>query len=138
MREFINNHLRLVTFLITVALFLAVFIPVAYYESKDYFSDRGDTRPAMTTGDLILLGDEVGKGTLKPSDFTKYRCVERETNKDKYVDYIIEIDDTYRVMVGFNTETNELLFFVMSDSETDQTVDILHGGDLRTYLHNKG
>ena len=138
MREFINNHLKLVTFLVTVALFLAVFIPVAYYESKDYFSDRGDSRPAMTTGDLIRLGDEVGKGTLKPSDFNKYRCVERESEDGKYVNYIIEIDDIYRVMVDFNVETNELLVFMMSDSETDQSVDILHGGDLRAYLHNKG
>ena len=138
MRNFINNHLRLFVFLITLSIFLALFIPIAYYESKDYFSTRGDTRPEMTTGDLILLADEAPKGTLKPADFTKYRCVEREANEDKYVDYIIEIDDIYRVMVGFNTETNEMLFFVMSDSETDAKVDILHGGDLRAYFSNKG
>ena len=138
MRNFINNHLRLFTFLITLAVVMAFFIPIAYYESKDYFSNRGDSRPAMTTGDLILLADEVGKGTLKPSDFTKYRCVERETNDDQYVDYIIEIDDAYRVMVGFNVETNEMLFFVMSDSDTDAKVDILNDGDLRAYFSNKG
>jgi hypothetical protein len=137
MREFINNHLRLVTFLITLAIILALFIPIAYYESKEYFSDRGDTRPEMTTGDLILLADDGQKGTLKPADFTKYKCVERETNEDKYVDYIIEIDDTYRVMVGFNTETGEMLFFVMSDSETHAKIDILNGGDLRAYFANK-
>ena len=138
MREFINNHLRLFVFLITLSIFLALFIPIAYYESKDYFSTRGDARPEMTTGDLILLADEAPKGTLKPANFTKYKCVERETNEDKYVDYIIEIDNTYRVMVGFNTETNQMLFFVMSDSETDAKVDILHGGDLRAYFNNKG
>ena len=138
MRKFINDHLRLVTFLVTLALFMAVFIPIAYYESKDYFSVRGDVRPEMTTGDLIVLADRVGERTLTPSDFSKYRCVERESEDGKYVNYIIEIDDVYRVMVDFNVETNEMLVFMLSDSETDQSVDILHGGDLRAYFANKG
>lgn len=138
MRNFINNHIRLVTFLVVISLFLAVFIPIAYYESRDFFDDHGDTRPAMTTGDLILLADDAGKGTLKPEDFTKYKCIEMEMSDAKYAYYMIEVEPSYRVLVGFNKDTNKLLYFVMSDSATDEEIDILNGGDLRAYFNSKG
>ena len=138
MRNFINNHVRLVTFLVVMALFLAVFIPIAYYESRDFLEDRDDTRPAMTTSDLQCLADDAGKGTLKPEDFNKYVCTELQMSGTKYSYYVIEIEPSYRVMVGFNNDTNRLMYFVMSDSETDREVDILNGGDLRAYFNSKG
>ena len=139
MRTFINNHIRLVTFFVVFALFLAVFIPVAYYESRDRLAENpSDKRPNMTTGDLILLADDAKKGTLRPEDFTQYQCVEMELSDEHYAYYTIAIEPSYRVLVAFNKNTDKLLYFVMSDSATDAEVDVLHGGDLRAYFKAKG
>ena len=138
MRNFISNHIRLVTFLVVLALFLAVFIPVAYYESKDYLEDRGDTRAYMNTSDLQRLADQAPKGTLKPADFTKYRCAELQAGDEKYAYYFLEVEPCYNVMVAFNKDTNNLMYFVVADFETDQEIDVLNGGNLREHFNNKG
>lgn len=138
MRQFISNHIKLITFLVTISLFLAAFLPIAYYESKDYFVLRGDRRPEMTTGDLILLADAVPDGTLKLEHFTKYKGEEINYEDNTFTYYTIKIEPCYRVMVGFNNNTKTLIYFTVLDSEADSALNVLEGVDLRAYFASKG
>ena len=138
MRQFISNHIKLITFLVTISLFLAAFLPIAYYESKDYFTGRGDKRPEMTTGDLILLADAADSGTLRLDHFTKYKGEEIHYEDDSFTYYTIKIDPDYRVMVGFNNNTKALIYFTVLDSSSDNALNVLDGVDLRAYFASKG
>ncbi len=130
---FFTRHVKLVAFLLTLTLFLAVFTPLAILEAKDYFSKKGDDRPEMTTTDLILLMDR--KSTLMLEDFTAYIGREMEAGEGDYRYYYIEISGGYLLTVAANRASGRVEMCLLRADGAEDTTDLMSDlVDVRAYF----
>ena len=117
---FLEEHARLITFLLCVALFLAVFWPIAMPTGREIYSNRAEL-PSMTAQELLYLAEL--KSGLSESMITKYAHDRVQTTYEIY--YFIPVDPHYEALIVFGRDTKLLLFFHVSNTETDQKIDAL-------------
>ena len=131
--NFGTRNVRLITFLVCISVFLAVFIPVGFWgfhAVQDWFEK--DERPQMTLSDVVYLSERTGD--LYLSDLTGY-AGEQETY-DAGIHYSIEIEQRYYLRAVADVATKKLYYFEMVDFETQEKVDILTE-DVRAFLGQK-
>ncbi len=68
---FFTRNVRLITFLICIAVFLAIFGPLSAFHIRDYIREHSDSRPELTDDVLIAL-TERSEGFFL-SELEKYR-----------------------------------------------------------------
>ena len=120
----------MITFLITLSVLLAVFLPIAYMEAKDYYGQNKDTRPKMQVYDLVVLSEQPAIGYRQ---LTKFACVESEKKGQNFTLIRIEIDPHYTVLASADLMTGEVVYCTMLNNETNEEIDVLTA-DLRAYF----
>ena len=133
--SFFSRHVKLITFLATLGVFLAIFGPIFVLEAKDYFGANADTRPHMKLYDLILLSEQEGDISLK--QLTKYACMET-TSGDKTTTVVkLEVDDgRYMVIATADNNTGKVIACQVLDNETNVQLDVLKD-DLRAHFEQR-
>ena len=131
--NFFTRNVRLMTFLITIGMFLVVVGPIFVLEASEYWGKGGDARPDMTTGDLIVLSDI--KGALRVSDITKFSCDERDQDGTPYVLVTVDIEPHYTMMASAEKATGKVIYCEVLSNETGEKVDVLTG-DVRLFLQS--
>ena len=127
---FATRNVRLITFLITLGVFLAVFLPIAYMEAREYFRQGEDTRPKMTTYDLVVLSEQP---EIRVEQLRKFACEEKKQSGQNFVLITIEIDPHYTVMASADTATGVVGYCHVLNNETNEELDVLTE-DLRAYF----
>ena len=129
--SFFSRHARLITFLATLGVFLAIFGPIFVLEAKDYFGAGADTRPDMKLYDLILLSEQEDDLTLR--QLTKYACKETVSDDKATTVVKVEVDNgRYLVIATANRSTGKVVECQMLDNETNVQLDVLKD-DLRAH-----
>lgn len=126
---FLEEHARLITFLLCVALFLAIFWPIAMPQERERYSNRHEL-PYMTSSELVYLAGL--KSGISESMVSKYVHDRVQTTYEIY--YFIPINPHYEALVVFARDTKLLLFFHISNTETDQKIDALKE-DVRSFIN---
>ncbi|MBQ7346957.1 MAG: hypothetical protein IJW55_03295 [Clostridia bacterium] len=129
---FFSRNVRLITFLITLGVFLAAFLPIAYLEAREYFGQDADTRPKMTTYDLIILSEQP---EIKMSQLTKFACEESRQEGQNFSLIQLYIEPNYIVMASADTATGMVVYCKMLNNETNEEIDVLED-DVRAYFGN--
>ena len=119
--KFATRNVRLITFLVCIGIFLAVFGPISVFQIKEYLENRSDSSPEMTLEELEALTD--GGKELLFSEFTKYKGDLQDW--DFEVCYIIRIAPHYRVIVGARDKTSKVEYITVRNLETGEEADLL-------------
>lgn len=130
---FWTRHVRLITFLVCITVFSAVFLPLAYF-GVDHWIDRTrrDDRAQMTLEDVIRLSES--DRDLYLTDLTVF-CGET-SDFEHETHYIIEIEPSYYLRAVAERDTGKLLYFEMVNFENGKQVDILTE-DVRAFLNTQ-
>ncbi len=129
---FATRNVRLITFLICMAVFLAVFIPVGvigYSAYQDWF-DGKDKLPEITVADVVALSEK--NGGIQLSELTVFKGELQETEKDSV--YVMEFSN-YHLRAVANKESGWVEVFVIYHRENNTSADILKD-DLRAYFQS--
>ena len=126
--NFFTRHVKLITFLVTVGLFLVIVGPILIFGvTHDWMKPH--ELPEMTVEDVITLSEQ--NTSLKLSQFT---CFEGEMQEWGFGDYyVIEIDARYTLVCGADPQTQVVFYCELKDSVTEQQLDVLNE-DMRAYF----
>ena len=70
--NFFTNHVKLITFLICLGVFLAIFGPISVFRIRDYIEEKRAIANAMTVQDILELAEDRDQLYLADfEDFTK-------------------------------------------------------------------
>ena len=122
---FWTRNVRLVTFLVCVAVFLSacVFVGTRVY---DYFQPPKEELPAMREADLLALCSRTP--SLRLRDFEAY---EHESGGEWTIDgrtgktLFLNVGERYSLTVMEEVQVGMIIYLVIEDRETDQTLDLL-------------
>ena len=127
--NFFTTHVRLITFLVTVAVFLVFFIPLAFPTLREYWGQHVDTRDQMTIQRLIVLSEQ--NGAISERQISEYKS---KTNDDDYETwYYFDIDPCYEVIAVVDKNTKLVIYCNLLNEETGEQIDVLKD-DLRAYI----
>lgn len=115
--NFFTRNVKLITFLVTVGVFLAVFGPIFVLEARQYYGQDKDTRPKMTMYDMILISEQK---PITANQLTKYACTESEADGQNVKVIRIEIDDgRYMAIATADMITGIVVECLIQDMEGD-------------------
>ena len=117
---FFSRNVKLITFLICLGVFLAIFGPISVFHIIDYVEEqnRGDVMPIA---DILALAEE--HDTLRLSRFEGY---EKEISKGKTTTYyFVSAANGYKVMAGAADEDSVVSYFTVTRSDTNESLDVL-------------
>ena len=130
--NFFTRHVKLLTFLITVGVFLAIFGPIMVLEADSRWGHTDDTRPLMTSDDLIALQTSSG-GAIQWKKLTQYACDENEQEGEGLVLLTVDIAPHYTMIATGNINTGLLEYGEILSNQTGERANILTD-DLRAYF----
>jgi hypothetical protein len=117
--SFFSRNVRLITFLVTVGLFLLACGPMFVLEARQYFGQDKDTRPDMTMNDMIRLSEQK---PLYVEQLTKFSCVESDAEGQNTVVVRIEIDGgRYMAVATADAMTGVVVECLIQDMEGDSS-----------------
>ena len=119
--NFVSTHVRLITFLVTVGVFLLIFGPIAVMEAKEYFGQQSDPRPQMTAADLIKLSEQYQD--ITPAQLDDFRCRTQENEHE--VRYDFEIVPHYHVYAIEAIVTGKIIYCEVVNLETGAQANVL-------------
>ena len=131
--NFFTRHVKLLTFLITVAAFVLIVGPYLVLEANDHWGHEGDSRPAMTVQDLITLSEQKNSITLR--QLTQFACDENNMEQQRVTIVTIDIAPHYTLMAGANNNTGLLEYCEVLSDKTGEKMDVLNG-DVRAFMQN--
>lgn len=118
---FFTRNVRLITFLICLAVFLAVFGPISVFRIVQYIEENQAEGEPLSVEEVIAFSMDHDR--IRLSAFEDY---EKEISEgDGAVLYFLTVDTDYLVMVGAVDENGYLTCFTVTDSRTDETVDVM-------------
>lgn len=115
---FFTRNVRLITFLICIAVFLAIFGPISVFRIMDYVEEHADHGRAMQIEDVLNLASQRGSLTL--SALEEY---EKEADTEHYD--IFTVSPHFLVTVSSEGERTRLLCFTVTNTETGEEFDVL-------------
>ena len=122
---FFTRNVRLITFLICIAVFFALFGPISVFQIHRYIQEnRVDPRPRMTVEEVSDVADRANN--LRMSEFDKYAGTleEGEMGDVQYALYRLPVDETYRLSVGFDKQTGKLFYLTLADTVRYEKLDL--------------
>ena len=133
--SFLTRNAKLIAFLCTVGVFLALFGPLLVMGAREYQGLGKDTRPQMTLGDIVRLSEQK---PLYAEQLTKFACEENVAEEQNTLVILIGIDGgRYMVAATADTRTGIVIKCLMRDMDGDETAqwDVLED-DLRAIFGN--
>ena len=143
---FFTRNVKLITFLICLGVFLALFGPISVFTVKKYLEEKEDTRPIMTESELLVLSEldrdlyfsdlkgykgrediHSQKYKVNVADGTEIR--EKETE----IWYYIDIGENYSGLAIADIQTEKIIYFQISNRQTQWKADVLTD-DIRSFL----
>ena len=126
--NFFTTHVRLITFLVTVAVFLVFFIPLAFPSIKEYWGQYADMREPLTLQRLVVLSEQEA---ISEKQISEYKS---KTDDGEYeIYYYFEIEPHYQVIAVVDKNTRLVIYCNLLNEETGDRIDVLEE-DMRAYL----
>ena len=126
--NFFSANVRLITFLITVAVFLGLFLLLEIPNIKDYWRQYTDMRDTMTIQRLVVLSEQ---DAISERQIKEYRS---KTNDDEYETwYYFDIEPHYQVIAVVDKNTDLVIYCNLLNEKTGERIDVLKD-DLRAYI----
>ena len=127
--SFFATHVKLITFLSVVIVFLLVFGGVFVMNAREWFS--GDTRPAMTKRDVVLLSSMKLDSGIPVDRVTQYQC--KETVGQSYIEVVLEVEPDYTVLIIAHPSTKIITSGRLINNKRNETKDIFED-DIEAYF----
>lgn len=125
---FLTRNVRLITFLICIAVFLGVFGPLSVFHIARYFSELEEDASYvdMTAEDLRALVKRAD--TLTEADFTRY--AHEDGGEWKVADktgrmYYIPLGEGMQVSCMVELQTGRVVYLSLFDSARNESFDLL-------------
>lgn len=130
-KAFVSSHVRLITFLTTVAVFLLVLGPIFVLEAKEYFGQDSDARPVMQLYDVITLSEQ--DSDILKTQLTKYQCHESKQDGENCTLIRIDIEPYYRLFATTDDQTGVVVYCKLLNEKSGYELNVLED-DLRAYF----
>ena len=128
--SFFANHVKLITFLIVIGVFLLITVPIFVMNATRWFGAGMDTRPKMTQRDVILLS-ELEMEAIPLDRVTQFACEEDiELNVIKVE---VKIDPHYTMYVVANKNTHRIVSCRLVNEKRSEEKDVLKD-DMQAYF----
>lgn len=127
--SFVANHIRLITFLSVVTVFLLVFGGIFVMNAREWFG--GDTRPAMTKRDVVLLSSMKLDSGIPVDRVTQYHC--KETVGQSHIEVVLEVEPDYTVVIVAHPSTKIITSGRLINNKRNETKDIFED-DIEAYF----
>ena len=122
--NFWTRNVKLITFLICLALFLTFFGPVTVFQIVDCAQENRAARNAMTVEEVLTFADQ--RGRLSITQFADYEGDEQNWSFGTY--YIINVGEHFRITVGSELSTGAVTYFTVSKKSTGEVMDVMESG----------
>lgn len=127
---FLTRNVRLITFLICIAVFLGIFGPLSVFHLVRYFDTLADEATLgtveMTTDDLVALSKRAD--VLTEKDFERFVRedggewkVGHKTGRMSY----ISVGDRYQLSCMVETSTRKVVYLTLMDLDSGESFDLL-------------
>ena len=129
--NFFSRNVKTITFLLTLAVFLAVFIPIGVIgiDKIGELFDPARNLPEMTLEDVVALSER--EGTLYLEDLTCYRGQRGEWTIG--IVYTVYIGEEYLLRAVASHVDLRLESCILYNQQTNEEVDVLED-DVRAFL----
>ena len=133
--SFFANHVKLITFLCVIGVFLLIFGPIFVMNAVQWFS--GDARPQMTEFQMDSLDCMSLESGIDYETVTQYSCV--ESNSQSAMQATLSIKSTiagypdYTVIVVADKNTKKIISGKFIDNRRNVEMDLFKG-ELSAYL----
>lgn len=127
--NFFTRNVRLITFLVCVGVFVALFGPIAMMEADNYLENENDSKYTMTLENVLTLAKQ--NGYISASQIKDYANRQNETEDEIY--YYIDIEPNYFLFAVADKNSQMLLYCDLSNLDTGKSVDVLKG-DVKAFL----
>ena len=129
---FWTRHIKLITFLIVIAVFLALFGPYNVFDLAKSINEKREIEGRITMEEVIALGDL--RGTIYLKQLTKYSG--ELSDLQQLSMYTMDIDDRYMLIATAEKPSGRVIYLHLNDRQTKQTIDI-RAEDVRAFLNQK-
>ena len=144
--NFFTNHVKLITFLVCLGIFLVFLGPISVFTVMDYLEKKNDPRIPMTEEDLITLSEmnrdlyfsdiEGFRGT-KDIKTIKYNVDGSEdgdtAEKEVEIYYYLNIGEDYSALAIADIATEKIIYFRVSNRRNQMHADVLTD-DIRAFM----
>ena len=120
---FWTRNVKLLTFLICIFAFLALFGPISVFRIADYIEEQ-NAGEEMTVEELLALAELHETLTMRAFEDYEKQVSEAES----FLFYYITVDLRYSVMIGAQNEKATLNYFTVTDIQTDKKIDVMVSG----------
>ncbi len=137
---FFTRHVKLITFLCCLGVFLAIFGPWSVFRIVDYIKEKSDDRIVMTGQDLLALS-EMDRN-LYYNDIKGFKCEEKINShrynteisegvtevivEDKEIYcYFLNVDGRYNALAIVDIQSQMVIYFRVTDSKSDLKANVL-------------
>ena len=127
--SFFSTHIKLITFLSVILVFLLAFGSIFVMNAKEWFS--GDTRPNMTRSDLIFLSTLELESGIPIDRVTQFESEENKSNEA--IEVVLEVEEDFTVKVYANPNTRLILSGVLINNKRNETRDLFND-DINQYF----
>lgn len=134
---FFTRNVRTITFLICMAVFLAVAGPWSFFRIRDAIYEYQESkREPMTVADVIQLSEYTRDVFL--SDVDKFKG--ERSNWTNEIHYTVEIEDKYLLYVVAEPNTQKILYATLThldcveEEYESKMADVLKK-DIATFIH---
>ena len=115
--SFFTRNVKLITFLCTVGVFLAIFGPIMVLEARQYYGQDKDARPQMTMYDMIVISEQK---PMRVEQLTKFACTQTNAEEQNTTVVRIEIDGgRYMAIATADSMTGIVVECLIQDMEGD-------------------
>ena len=140
---FFTRNVKLITFLICLGVFLALFGPITVFTVINYIEERQDERPVMSEEELLALS-ELDRD-LYYSDIKVFKGREDVKTIEVSVDgggtqtkeveiyYYFDVGEDYSALAIADIDTGKIIYFRLNNKNTQRKADVLKD-DIRSFL----
>ena len=127
--NFFSTHVRLITFLITLSVFLFGFLLLEIPNIKERWGQYADMRDPMTIQRLVVLSEQ--ESGISERQIKEYKSRVDDDEYETY--YYFDIEPHYQVIAVVDKNTRLVIYCNLLNESNGDRVDILTE-DLRAYL----
>ena len=115
--SFFTRNVKLITFLCTIGVFLAIFGPILVLEARQYYGQDKGARPQMTMYDMIVISEQK---PIRVEYLTQYACTQTNAKDQNTTVIRIEIDGgRYMAIATADAMTGVVVECLIQDMEGD-------------------